>query len=140
MNPPLPTPLPAHLGLDAIEIDRVAVAIANRGERFLARVFTETERNYCQAQPRPAQHFAVRFAAKEAVLKLLRTGWAEGLGFTDVEIHRAATGAPEVRLHGRALALASRLHLGPITLSLTHTRSLALAVAHAAAFPPSPSD
>jgi holo-[acyl-carrier protein] synthase len=116
------------LGLDAVEVDRIAEAIERHGERFLARVFTPAERVYCSAQPAPAQHYAARFAAKEAVLKLLRTGWAEGLGFTEIEVVRAPSGAPGVRLHGRAAVQAAKLELGPISLSLTHTRSLAMAV------------
>lgn len=119
------------LGIDAIEIDRVQEAIDRHGDRFLDRVYTAAERDLAGRGEGPLQFYAGRFAAKEAVLKVLGTGWAEGLGFRDVEVLRDDLGKPFVRLHGAAAERASRLGYGEILISITHTRRDAIAVAAA---------
>jgi holo-[acyl-carrier protein] synthase len=118
------------VGLDAIEIDRVAEAIERHGGRFLDRVYTAGEQRLAAGSGQAAtQFYAGRFAAKEAVLKALGTGWAQGLGFRDVEVLRDAAGAPHLVLHGAASARAVELGISRILVSITHTRRDAHAVA-----------
>jgi len=118
------------VGLDAIEIERVADAITRHGERFLARVYTPEERRVAESSGDAAtQFYAGRFAAKEAVLKALGTGYAKGLAFHEVEVLRNANGAPRLVLHGAARARAGDLGITRILVSITHTRSDAHAVA-----------
>ena len=118
------------VGLDAIEIARVAEAIAQHGERFLDRVFTDAERAHAQDRGASAsQFYAGRFAAKEAVLKALGTGYAKGLAFHEVEILPGPDGDPRVTLHGAARARAAELGLATILVSISHTRENAHAVA-----------
>lgn len=118
------------VGLDAIEIERVADAIARHGERFLARVYTPEERSVAAAAGDATnQFYAGRFAAKEAVLKALGTGYAKGLAFHEVEVLRNANGAPRLVLHGAARARAADLGITKVLVSITHTRSDAHAVA-----------
>jgi holo-[acyl-carrier protein] synthase len=113
------------VGLDLIEIARVERALA-RYPRFVERVFTEAERAYCESRPNPPQHYAARFAGKEAVGKALGFGVARAFAWTDVEI--AGRPKPSVRLSGRVADWARRAGAGPIDLSLTHSRELAAAI------------
>ncbi|MBA4370233.1 MAG: ACP synthase [Coriobacteriaceae bacterium] len=126
------------LGVDIVEIDRMRAAL-ERHPRMKERLFSEAERHYCDTRSRPEVHYALRFAAKEAVLKALGTGFA-GMRFTDVEVFRDETGRPRPVLHGRAEHAAEvlgviELHL---SLSFTHTTAVASAVALTAESAPSP--
>ncbi|CAI8043041.1 Holo-[acyl-carrier-protein] synthase [Geodia barretti] len=112
-------------GVDLIEIERVAGVLERHGERFLRRVFTPGEIAYCRGR---APNLAARFAAKEAVMKSLGTGF-RGVGWRDVEVVRAPSGAPSPRLHGRALRRAERLGVTEIAISLSHSRGFAVAFA-----------
>lgn len=112
-------------GVDFIEIDRVAGVLERYGGRFLRRVFTPGEIAYCRGR---APNLAARFAAKEAVMKSLGTGF-RGVGWRDVEVVRAPSGAPSPRLHGRALRRAERLGVTEIAISLSHSRGFAIVVA-----------
>jgi holo-[acyl-carrier protein] synthase len=114
------------VGVDLIEIERVRRAL-DRHPSFRARCFTEAEREYCDSRPNPAQHYAARFAGKEAVGKALGFGVSRAFAWTDVEI----TGRPKpgVRLSGRVRAWAEKAGAGSIDLSMTHSRELAHAVA-----------
>ena len=112
-------------GVDFIEIDRVAGVLERYGERFLRRVFTPGEIAYCRGR---APNLAARFAAKEAVMKSLGTGF-RGVGWRDVEVVRAPSGAPSPRLHGRARRRAERLGVTEIAISLSHSRGYAMVVA-----------
>jgi holo-[acyl-carrier protein] synthase len=112
-----------RIGVDLIEIARVEQALA-RYPGFRERVFTEAERAYCESRPNPAQHYAARFAGKEAVGKALGCG----VRFTWREIEIAGRPKPEVRLSGRTKAFAERARAGRIDLSMTHSRDLAAAV------------
>src|SRR6185503_13036868 len=89
-------------GIDIVEISRIEEILAQRGERFRSRVFTEAEIEYCESRTSKSESYAARFAAKEAVMKALGTGWAEGIAWRDIEVIRAETGAPSLRLSGRA--------------------------------------
>ncbi len=116
------------IGIDAVSIERVrrAAGDTGRGLRFRARVFTDNERRVCEARKDPAECFAARFAAKEAVMKALG---AEGIAFSfrEIEVVRAASGAPGIVLHGRVAARARELGVSAIHVSLTHAEPLALA-------------
>jgi holo-[acyl-carrier protein] synthase len=114
-----------RVGLDLIEIARIERALA-RYPRFIERVFTDAERAYCESRPNPPQHYAARFAGKEAVGKALGFGVARAFAWTDVEI--AGRPKPSVRLSGRVAALAANVGAGSIDLSLTHSRELAAAI------------
>ena len=114
-----------NVGLDVIEIERVAGAL-DRYEGFRERCFTEAEREYCDSRPNPAQHYAARFAGKEAVGKALGFGVARAFAWKDVEI--AGRPKPNVSLSGRVAAWAEHVGAGPIDLSMTHARELAAAV------------
>lgn len=117
-------------GIDLVETDRIGRMIGEHGERFLHRVFTEGERRYAEANPsRRVEHLAGRFAAKEAVLKVLGTGWSGGIGWTDAEVVREASGKPTIRLHGRAAAVAAELGITSWWLSISHVSTHAMASA-----------
>jgi holo-[acyl-carrier protein] synthase len=113
------------VGVDLIEIARVERALA-RYSGFRARVFTEAERAYCDSRANPAQHYAARFAGKEAVGKALGFGVARAFAWRDVEI--AGHPKPSVRLSGRLEAWSRRVRAGEIDLSMTHSKELAAAI------------
>jgi holo-[acyl-carrier protein] synthase len=117
--------MPVRVGVDLIEIDRVRRALERHGDGFRERCFTEAERAYCDSKPNPAQHYAGRFAAKEAIGKAL----GSGVYFTWREIEIHGRPKPGVRLSGRTAAYAERTGAGAIELSMTHSRELAAAVA-----------
>jgi holo-[acyl-carrier protein] synthase len=121
------------LGVDIVEIGRMAAAL-RRHPGMRERLFSAQERAYCDKRNRPEIHYALRFAAKEAVLKALGTGFA-GMKFTDVEVLRDSTGRPVPRLSGRAREVADSLGVVELHLSLsyTHTTAVASAVAMTAA-------
>lgn len=112
-----------YVGIDLIEIDRIGRTLERYGQRFLDRVYTPREQAYCR---RRAPQLASRFAAKEAVMKLLGTG-VRGVAWREVEVVRERGRAPEIMLHGRAQARATRLGIVRIALSLSHSRDLAIA-------------
>jgi holo-[acyl-carrier protein] synthase len=113
------------VGVDLIEIERIRRAL-ERHPSFRERCFTEAERAYCDSRPNPPQHYAARFAGKEAVGKALGFGVARAFAWRDVEI--AGRPKPSVRLSGRMASWAERLGAGPIDLSMSHSRDLATAV------------
>ena len=110
-------------GVDIIEIPRIKETFDRYGERFLKRVFTPDEIAYCRGR---APNLAGRFAAKEATMKALGTG-VRGVSWKDIEVIRAESGAPSVKLHGRAKARAERLQVVEISLSISHSREFAVA-------------
>lgn len=115
------------VGVDVVEVERVRILLARHGRAFLRRVFTAREVSWCSRRARPEVHYAARFAAKEAVLKALGTGWAEGLAFTQVEVRRARSGAPSVVLTGAARARAKKTGATRLHLSLSHDAGVAIA-------------
>jgi holo-[acyl-carrier protein] synthase len=120
------------VGTDLVEIDRFRLAMSRRGDRFTERLFSDDERRYADRHRDPAPRLAARFAAKEAVMKALGVGlWK--FAFRDVEVVRAASGAPSLALRGRAAELATALGVGSWLLSLSHTDATAIAVALALA-------
>lgn len=118
----------AH-GVDLVEVERIKRSLDEHGQRFVERCFTKNEAEYCQSArtPRDVERFAARFAAKEAALKSLGTGWADGIAWTDVEVVLAPSGAPSVRLAGRAQELAQELGIAEMLISLSHTGTHAMA-------------
>lgn len=122
--PPVPEGT-TELGIDIIKIERIAAALKRFGDRFPKRVLTESEQRYVRNRP---QNFAGRWAAKEAVSKVLGLG-VRGVGWRDIEILRLPTGAPSVRLHGRAKARAEQLGMGRIAVSISHEGDYAVAIA-----------
>ncbi len=116
------------LGTDLIEIERIARSMTRFGEHFLTRVFTAGEIAYCRQKKGAAESFAARFAAKEAGAKALGTGISQGVSWQELEVRRAQSGKPSLHLSGRAAELAVQLGVVRISLSLTHTKEMALAV------------
>ncbi|QNI37790.1 holo-ACP synthase [Edaphobacter albus] len=117
------------VGTDMIEISRIQLSIDQFGERFLHRVFTPGEIAYCQRKKKhAAESFAARFAAKEAGAKALGTGISRGITWKEIEVQREPSGRPTLHLTGRAQERAQELGIARLSLSLTHSRDLALAV------------
>lgn len=115
------------IGIDVVEVERIATAIERHGEPFLARIFTPAERAYCEARKDAALHFAARFAAKEAVSKSLGTGIGGNAGLLEMEVIHDEKGAPQIRLSGAAEAYAREHGITGILISLTHARAYAAA-------------
>ena len=116
------------IGADLAEILRIGRALKERGERFENRIFTKGEIAYCRRRrATAAQSFAARFAAKEAVMKALGTGWRRGVRWVDIEVVREPGKAPFLRLHGKTAEIAKRKRIGRLHLALTHTHSTAAA-------------
>src|SRR4051812_47324704 len=114
-------------GIDIAEVPRVAQAIERFGQRFLRRVFTEGEIRYCDSKANRIERYAARFAAKEAGMKALGTGWSHGVRWRDIEVLRQPGSRPTIRFHGRAAEVATRLGAQNVSLSLTHTTEQAIA-------------
>ena len=110
-------------GVDIIEIPRIQRVLQLYGERFLRRIFTQSEIDYCRGR---APNLAGRFAAKEATMKSLGTG-VRGVGWKDIEVVRHPSGAPSIKLHGRAEMRAQRLGVREISVSISHSREYAVA-------------
>jgi holo-[acyl-carrier protein] synthase len=116
------------IGTDLIEIARIQQSIARFGDRFLRRVFTPGEIAYCQCKKNAAESFAARFAAKEAGAKALGTGISQGISWLELEVARQPGGRPTLHLSGRAAQRARQLGVATVSLSLTHSKDIALAV------------
>jgi holo-[acyl-carrier protein] synthase len=114
-------------GIDLIDIGRIQHSMDRYGSRFLNRVYTGAEQAYCLRKRNAAESFAARFAAKEAAAKALGTGISHGVSWREIEVVRAVSGKPSLRLHGRAAEIASRLGIARTTVSLAHTPAMALA-------------
>ncbi len=115
------------IGVDIVETARIDASVARQGERFLQRVFTESEQGYCSKMNVPGPHYAARFAAKEAVSKAFGTGIGSGFGWLDIEVRRKASGEPFIVLHGGAAELAQRLGISDVLLTLSHSEHYAVA-------------
>ncbi|MFQ5965221.1 MAG: holo-ACP synthase [Candidatus Scalinduaceae bacterium] len=115
-----------YTGIDIIEVKRIEkIVLAHKN--FVKRVYTEGEIKYCQSKRNCFQHYAARFASKEAVLKALGTGFSDRMKWTDVETLNAKSGKPYVNLYGRAKELAMEKDIGEITISLSHCKDYAIA-------------
>jgi holo-[acyl-carrier protein] synthase len=115
------------LGVDIAEVERIKAAIERHGKTFLRRVFTPQEIAYCDRFKNKYERYAGRFAAKEAAMKALGTGWRRGVRWVDVEVVRESSGRPTMQLAGEAGKIAKNLGVKRIALSITHTETQALA-------------
>jgi holo-[acyl-carrier protein] synthase len=118
----------AH-GIDLVDFPRIDEMIKRHGQRFLNKVFTAAEQDYADANKNGTEKLAGRFAAKEAVLKLMGTGWRGKIAWTDIEIVNSPTGRPRVVLSGEVKKIADKLGIKHISVSITHTANFAIASA-----------
>ncbi|HEY4235600.1 MAG TPA: holo-ACP synthase [Lacipirellulaceae bacterium] len=117
------------IGTDIVECLRIARMIERHGELFIARVYTDGEIEYCSTRKAATQHYAGRWAAKEAILKALGTGWRRGISWRDIEVLNDRHGAPIVSLHGGALDVCENAGIRQMHVSISHCRSHAVAYA-----------
>jgi holo-[acyl-carrier protein] synthase len=117
------------IGTDIVECLRIGRMIEEHGELFLTRVFTEREISYCQGRKHATEHFAGRWAAKEAIFKCLGTGWQKGMCWTDMEVRNNTEGAPSVHLGGATKERAQQMKIANILLTISHCRAYATAYA-----------
>jgi len=122
----------AH-GIDLVDCPRIEKMVKQHGQRFIDRIFTAAEQSYAQANKNKIEKLAGRFAAKEAVLKLMGTGWRGKIAWTDIEVTNNSSGQPKVTLSGEVKELADKLGIKHISLSITHTANFAIASAVAVA-------
>ncbi|HME13537.1 MAG TPA: holo-ACP synthase [Candidatus Acidoferrum sp.] len=115
------------MGVDLAEVERLRAAIERRGERILRRLYTAKERAYCERSRNKYERYAGRFAAKEAAMKALGTGWRRGIRWVDLEVVREPGGRPTMALHGQAKKIADKLGVKHIAMTITHTGTLAFA-------------
>jgi len=114
------------LGVDLAEVSRIRSAIERHGEPFLRRVYTEREIAYCESHRNKFERYAARFAAKEAAMKALGTGWSRGVRWVDIEVVRLPSGKPSLELRGETRAIAEGLGVRNISLSITHGEDTAI--------------
>jgi len=114
-------------GIDIAEVPRIRQSIERFGDRFLQRIYTPGEIRYCDSKANRAERYAARFAAKEAAMKALGTGWNHGVRWRDCEVVRQPGGRPTIAFHGKAAEFAARLGVKNAALSLTHTAEQAMA-------------
>jgi len=114
-------------GVDLAEVSRIRASIERYGERFVGRVYTAGEIAYVERKANRYERYAARFAAKEAGMKAIGTGWTSGVTWRDFEVANLPSGRPTLRLHGRAAAIAASLGVRAISLSITHTAELGMA-------------
>jgi len=115
------------MGVDLAEVERIQAAIERYGETFLRRIYTQKERAYCEQFRNKYERYAGRFAAKEAAMKALGTGWSRGVRWVDLEVVREKSGRPTLALAGEAGKIAEARGVKNIALSITHTATQALA-------------
>ena len=118
----------AH-GIDLVDCPRIEEMVARHGERFVQRIFTVAEQAYAESNKNKIEKLAGRFAAKEAILKLMGTGWRGKIAWTDIEIINNSSGQPEVTLGGEVEKIADKLGIKHISVSITHTANFAIASA-----------
>jgi len=114
-------------GIDIAEVSRIAASIERFGRRFTERVFTPDEIRYCESKANKAERYAARFAAKEAAMKAIGTGWKHGVTWQDIEVSRAPGGRPTISFRGRAAEFFRKLGAVRAHVSITHTAELAMA-------------
>jgi len=116
-------------GIDLVENERIESVWKGHPDQFLGRILTATERQYCETKKNPVPHIAGRFAAKEAILKMIGTGWRGQISWSDIEISNDSAGQPHVVLSGHTREVADRLGIRRVLLSITHTQNYAAASA-----------
>ena len=115
------------IGIDIIEVNRIQKLIS-RGARYQKRIFTENEIEYCESKKNKEQNYAARFAAKEAFMKAIGTGWTSGQAFNQIEIVNDVRGKPEIKLYEKSKKYVDNLGLSNIQVSLSHIRDFAIAI------------
>jgi holo-[acyl-carrier protein] synthase len=115
------------LGIDISEVNRIREAIERRGEAFLKRIYTPSEIAYCKKYRDPYERYAARFAAKEAAMKALGTGWRRGVRWVDIEVARMPSGQPRINFYGETEKIAASLGVKRILLTITHSGNIAMA-------------
>ena len=116
------------IGIDLAEVDRIREAIERHGRRFIERIYTPAEIAYVERKANRYERYAARFAAKEAGMKAIGTGWRRGVRWQDFEVNNLVSGRPVLQLHGAAATVAENLGVRNIALSLTHTAAQGLAI------------
>jgi holo-[acyl-carrier protein] synthase len=116
-------------GIDMVECRRIGQMLERYGDRFLERVFTPLEQQYSLNRKRRIEHLAGRFAVKEAVMKVLGTGWRDGIAWTDIETANDPAGRPAVRLSGKVASLAAEMGINKVLVSISHADDYAIASA-----------
>jgi holo-[acyl-carrier protein] synthase len=114
-------------GVDLAEVDRIRAAVERYGSRFIERIFTPAEIAYVERKANRFERYAARFAAKEAGMKAIGTGWRRGVRWQDFEVANLRSGKPALTLHGEAARVAGQLGVKAVSLSLTHTAALGMA-------------
>jgi holo-[acyl-carrier protein] synthase len=115
------------LGIDVTEVERIGAAIERFGRRFIERIYTDAEIRYCESKLNKLERFAGRFAAKEAAMKAIGTGWKLGVAWRDFEVRREPSGRPTIAFSGKAAEFAQRLGVRRASLSISHTAEQAIA-------------
>jgi len=115
------------IGIDIAEVPRIRQSIERFGKRFVERIFTDGEQRYCDSKANRMERYAARFAAKEAAMKALGTGWNHGVRWRDCEVVRMPGGRPSIAFHGRAAEFAAKLGVKNAALSISHTQEQAIA-------------
>jgi len=116
------------IGIDLAEVDRIREAIERHGQRFIQRIYTEKEIAYVERKANKFERYAARFAAKEAGMKAVGTGWKRGVRWRDFEVTNLPSGRPTLQLHGEAAKFAENLGVRNIALSITHTAAQGMAI------------
>jgi holo-[acyl-carrier protein] synthase len=119
----------AGIGTDIVECLRIAQMIERHGELFIDRVYTASEIEYCRSRKQATQHFAGRWAAKEAILKAIGTGWRRGISWRDIEVRNSEGGRPTVALRGGVREVVEQMGVAEVLISISHCRSHATAFA-----------
>lgn len=123
-------------GIDIVECARIKQMIERHGIAFLQRVYTDCEISYCQSRRRAVEHFAGRWAAKEAVVKALGTGWSRAIDYRDIEVQNNTDGVPKIGLRGAAREQAQKQQITRVLISISHCEAYAVAHAIAVTAPP----
>lgn len=118
----------AGIGTDLVDVQRIRESIERFGDRFLQRIYTGTERTYCSSKANFAERYAARFAAKEAGMKAIGTGWSRGVSWQDFEVSNLRSGKPTLKLSGVAAEVAASMNVKQISLSMTHTATEGFAI------------
>ena len=126
------TSIIAH-GIDLVDFPRIEAMLSRHGDRFLKRIFTQREQDYASSNKNQIEKLAGRFAAKEAILKLVGTGWRGKIAWTDIEVINNEMGCPKVFLSGEVKSIADKLGIDDVSISITHTAQFAIASAVAVA-------
>jgi len=116
------------IGIDIAEVDRIREAIERHGRRFIERIYTPAEIAYVERKANRFERYAARFAAKEAGMKAIGTGWKRGVRWQDFEVTNLPSGRPTLQFHGEAAKIADRMGIRNIALSITHTAAQGMAI------------